>query len=89
MSNWRNLIPRRKYRERAQPQKRSHLGILEKKKDYQKRAEDFHKKEDVLAKMKEKQLNQNPDQFKFNMVGANKKSEKGDSTDLRLVDMQR
>ena len=37
----RNYIPRRKYQERGQLEGRKHLGILEKRKDYQQRSRDF------------------------------------------------
>ena len=51
-STFKNRIPKRKYRERAQPTNRAHLGILEKKQDYKARAKHFHKREDMLNKLK-------------------------------------
>jgi U3 small nucleolar RNA-associated protein 11 len=47
---WRNAIPRRMYRERPQLKAREHLGILEKKRDYKKRAKDFKSKQSVISK---------------------------------------
>lgn len=41
MSSFRNAIQRRKYRERGQLKRRNQLGILEKKKDYKLRAQEF------------------------------------------------
>lgn len=38
--------------ERPQPLKRTHLGLLEKHKDYALRAKDFHSKEDRIVKLK-------------------------------------
>ena len=58
------------HKERAQPQARSHLGFLEKKKDYQVRAQDFHRKEDRLNKMKATAAMRNPDEFYFGMNNA-------------------
>ena len=49
-SAWRNAVPRRMYRERRQLKSREHLGILEKKRDYKRRAKDFHSKENVISK---------------------------------------
>lgn len=53
-STFKNVIPKRKYRERGQLSNRAHLGILEKKQDYKQRAQNYHKKEDMLNKLKEK-----------------------------------
>ena len=67
---WRNIIPRRKYRERRQLKRRKHLGHLEKKQDYKKRAVEYHKKEKQMENLREKALNKNPDEFYYNMVNA-------------------
>jgi U3 small nucleolar RNA-associated protein 11 len=48
-SAWRNAIPRRMYRERRQLHSREHLGLLEKKRDYKRRAKDFHSKANVIS----------------------------------------
>lgn len=49
-ASWRNAIPRRMYRERGQLKAREHLGILEKKRDYKRRAKDFKGKVNVISK---------------------------------------
>ena len=68
MSNLRNLLKTRTYRERSQPASRQHLGLLEKKKDYVLRARDFHRKEDAIKKLKEKAAFRNPDEYYFKMA---------------------
>lgn len=68
MSSFKNAIPRRAHKERAQPQARKKFGLLEKHKDYVVRATAFHKKEQALQKLKEKAAFRNPDEFYFKMV---------------------
>jgi U3 small nucleolar RNA-associated protein 11 len=67
MSSLRNAVKRIAHKERSQPQKRQHLGILQKKKDYKKRADDYHRKEDRIRSMRQKAANRNPDEFYFGM----------------------
>lgn len=67
MSSWKNAIPRRKYRERTQPESRKHLGLLEKKQDYLKRAKHFHALGDQLSNLQEKALGRNHDEFYYAM----------------------
>lgn len=80
MSSLRNAVKRVTHKERSQPRARKHLGLLEKKKDYQRRAKDFHFKTDLLTKMKERASMRNPDEFYFGMkraqVNQNGKHEK-------------
>lgn len=80
MSSLRNAVKRITHKERSQPQSRSHLGILEKKKDYRVRARDYHVKEDRIRSLRRKAYMRNPDEFYFGMhrsrVGANGRHEK-------------
>jgi U3 small nucleolar RNA-associated protein 11 len=48
-ATWKNALPRRMYRERRQLKSREHLGLLEKKRDYKRRAKDYHAKENVIS----------------------------------------
>lgn len=70
MSSLRNAVKRVTHKERSQPQHRSHLGILEKKKDYKERAIQFHKKEDKINNARKKAAFRNPDEFYFGMNNA-------------------
>ena len=46
----RNVLPRRMYKERGQLAHRQHLGILEKRKDYKKRSDNFKHKNKIISK---------------------------------------
>ena len=81
MSSLRNAVKRIAHKERSQPQARKHLGILEKKKDYKKRADDFHRKEDRIKKMQQKASMRNPDEFYFGMNSTKMKDGKHQVTD--------
>ena len=70
MSSLRNAVKRVTHKERSQPQNRTRLGLLEKKKDYKLRSRDFHSKRDRLKSMREKAANRNPDEFYFGMHRA-------------------
>ncbi len=70
MSSLRNAVKRITHKERSQPQHRSHLGILEKKKDYKERAIQYHKKEDQINNARKKAAFRNPDEFYFGMNNA-------------------
>jgi U3 small nucleolar RNA-associated protein 11 len=86
MSSLRNAVKRVTHKERSQPQNRQHLGLLEKKKDYKKRAIDYHRKEDRIKAMKEKASMRNPDEFYFGMKNSQVKEGKHKSlTDARDV----
>jgi U3 small nucleolar RNA-associated protein 11 len=71
-SSFRNVgkSHRRTHRERAQPRGRAHLGLLEKKRDYLRRARDFHRKDARLRVLREKAATRNPDEFYYGMVHA-------------------
>lgn len=63
----RNVVKRREHKERGQPQERKKLGLLEKHKDYVKRARDYNSKQDRLRTMQLKAAFRNPDEFYFRM----------------------
>ncbi|OTA98008.1 hypothetical protein M426DRAFT_70575 [Hypoxylon sp. CI-4A] len=68
MSSMRNAVQRRVHRERAQPQERQRLGLLEKHKDYSLRSKDFNKKKAQLRALRQKAADRNEDEFYFGMM---------------------
>lgn len=61
-------IAKKQHRERAQPTNRRKYGLLEKKKDYKLRAEDYHKKQAHLRLLRTKAEQANEDEFNFGMI---------------------
>lgn len=72
MSSFRKALKskQRNHHERSQPADRKHLGLLEKKKDYKLRANDYHKKQDFLAALRKKAMDKNPDEFYYKMISS-------------------
>ncbi|KAM4796147.1 putative U3 small nucleolar RNA-associated protein 11 [Rhinophrynus dorsalis] len=60
----------REHKERSQPGFRKNLGLLEKKKDYKLRADDYRKKRNTLSALRKKALDKNPDEFYFKMTSS-------------------
>ena len=64
---FKNAVRRREHYERSQPNARKKYGLLEKHKDYVKRARNYHDKEKRIHVLREKAANRNPDEFYFKM----------------------
>lgn len=65
-------VQKKQHRERAQISSRARFGLLEKKKDYKLRSENFHKNQAKLKLLKEKAKNYNEDEYYHAMI--NKKT---------------
>ena len=63
-----NVIPKRKYRERSQPAWRKDKGFLEKHQDYVKRAKRHHQISDQLNTLRLKAALKNNDEFTHKMI---------------------
>ncbi|RXN31649.1 putative U3 small nucleolar RNA-associated 11 [Labeo rohita] len=70
MSSFRKALKskQRDHKERSQLGFRKHLGLLEKKKDYKLRADEYHRKEKTLMALQKKAMDKNPDEFHFKMI---------------------
>jgi U3 small nucleolar RNA-associated protein 11 len=74
MSSMRNAVQRRNHKERAQPLERQKWGLLEKHKDYSKRAKDHNEKKRKLGLLKAKAADRNEDEFYFGMMNSTTKN---------------
>lgn len=70
MTALRHVVKRSVHKERHQLASRQKLGILEKKKDFQKRAKHLHKKKDYIDNLKQKAFLRNPEEFAYGMIKA-------------------
>lgn len=72
-------IQKKQHRERSQLQSRSKYGLLEKHKDYVKRAKNYHEKEQSIKYLKNKIKDKNNDEFYYGMNTEQSNTSKIDS----------
>lgn len=72
MSTWKKASKTNQkiHRDRQQLRNRSHLGLLEKKKEYRARANHENNKKLFIKSLKKKALNRNPDEFYHHMINS-------------------
>ncbi len=70
MTSLRHVVKRSVHKERHQLGSRKKYGILEKKKDFQKRAKHLHNKKQIIDSLKQKAFLRNPEEFAFGMINA-------------------
>jgi U3 small nucleolar RNA-associated protein 11 len=76
-SSLRNAVKRITHKERAQPQARKHLGLLEKHGDYKKRAVHHHAQKSKILGLRRKATMRNPDEFYMGMNRAQVHAKRG------------
>ncbi|WPK23978.1 hypothetical protein PUMCH_001230 [Australozyma saopauloensis] len=69
-------VQKKQHKERSQTLGRAKYGLLEKKKDYKLRADDFHKKQAALKVLREKAAQYNPDEY-YHAMTRRKTDENG------------
>lgn len=69
-------IQKKQHRERSQVSSRARFGFLEKHKDYVKRAQDYHKKENSLKILKKRAKERNEDEY-YHAMHTRKMDQKG------------
>ena len=69
-SSLKRIIPKRKYRERSQPEWRKSKGFLEKHQDYVKRAKRHHQTDDQMNALRLKSKLKNDQEFSHKMINS-------------------
>ncbi|VVT54105.1 uncharacterized protein SAPINGB_P003909 [Magnusiomyces paraingens] len=68
-------VQKKQHRERSQPLERRKLGMLEKKKDYKLRSQDYHAKQAQLQLLRKKAEERNPDEYYHEMSHARREED--------------
>ncbi|KII61110.1 putative U3 small nucleolar RNA-associated protein 11 [Thelohanellus kitauei] len=70
------------YKERSQPSRRKNLGMLEKHKDYVKRAAACNKRKKELKRLKILARDKNPDEFNYRMITESRMRNSGNQQEV-------